>query len=123
MDPVRDHICRFYPIIPGSTKFLNEVYDIALNDMEVLPLGADIDLVNEIKNSNVREIIRGKFSIPREDIVIFSGGKFTSTKKTHLLINALKLINDSRLNLFVVGDADEYNLEYKNNLLDLSKDN
>ena len=26
LDPVRKHISRFYPIIPGSTKFLNEVY-------------------------------------------------------------------------------------------------
>ncbi len=123
MDPIKEHIYRFYPIIPGSIKFLNEVYNIALNDMEVLPLGADIDLVNEIKNSNIREIIRDKFGITKEDVVIFSGGKFTSAKKTHLLISALKIINDRRLHLFVVGDADEYNSDYKNNLLDLSKGN
>ena len=123
LDPVRKHISRFYPIIPGSTKFLNEVYNVDFKDMEILPLGADVDLVNEIKNSNIREIIRDKYNISNDDVVIFSGGKFTSTKKTHLLISSFNLINNKKLHLFLLGDADKYNEEYKNNLINLSNKN
>jgi len=123
LDPVRKHISRFYPIIPGSTKFLNEVYNVDFKDMEILPLGADVDLVNEIKNSNIREIIRDKYNISNEDVVIFSGGKFNSIKKTHLLISSFNLINNKKLHLFLLGDADKYNEEYKNNLISLSNKN
>ncbi|MDR6487554.1 glycosyltransferase involved in cell wall biosynthesis [Chryseobacterium vietnamense] len=123
MDPIRKHISKFYPIVPGSTKFLNEVYNIPHNEMDLLPLGADTDLVAEIKNNRVRDEIRNKFGINNEDIIIFTGGKFTPAKKTDLLIKAFNEINDATLHLLIVGDADQHNQEYKKELLALSNNN
>ena len=123
MDPIKKHISRFYPIVPGSTKFLNEVYGIPLDDMEVLPLGADVDLVAEIKQNNKRKELRENLNIPQDHKVIFSGGKFTPAKKTDLLLEAFLEINRPDLHLIIVGDADEKNLLYKNKLVDLSSSN
>ena len=123
MDPIKKHISRFYPIVPGSTKFLNEVYGIPLDDMEVLPLGADVDLVAEIKQNNKRKELRENLNIPQDHKVIFSGGKFTPAKKTDLLLEAFLEINRPDLHLIIVGDADEKNLLYKNKLIDLSSNN
>ena len=123
MDPIKKHISRFYPIVPGSTKFLNEVYGIPLDDMEVLPLGADVDLVAEIKQNNKRKELRENLNIPQDHKVIFSGGKFTPAKKTDLLLEAFLEINRPDLHLIIVGDADEKNLLYKNKLVDLSSNN
>jgi 1,2-diacylglycerol 3-alpha-glucosyltransferase len=123
MNPIRKHISKFYPIVPGSTKFLKEVYNIPLDKMEVLPLGADIDLVKEIKSSGVGKEIRKKLGANEDDIIIFTGGKFTPAKKTHLLLEAFNEINDKRLHLIIVGDADQYNQEYKKELLSLSNNN
>lgn len=123
MDPIKKYISRFYPIVPGSTKFLNEVYGIPLDDMEVLPLGADVDLVAEIKQNNKRKELRENLNIPQDHKVIFSGGKFTPAKKTDLLLEAFLEINRPDLHLIIVGDADEKNLLYKNKLVDLSSNN
>lgn len=123
MDRIRKHISKFYPIVPGSTKFLNEVYNIPHNEMDLLPLGADTDLVEEIKNNRIRDEIRSKFGINNEDIVIFTGGKFTPAKKTDLLITAFNEINDATLHLVIVGDADQHNQKYKKELLALSNNN
>ena len=123
MDPIKKPISRFYPIVPGSTKFLNEVYGIPLDDMEVLPLGADVDLVAEIKQNNKRKELRENLNIPQDHKVIFSGGKFTPAKKTDLLLEAFLEINRPDLHLIIVGDADEKNLLYKNKLVDLSSNN
>lgn len=123
MNPIRKHISMFYPIVPGSTKFLKEVYKIPENKMEVLPLGADIDLVEEIRSLGKGKEIRNKLQIPQDSIVIFTGGKFTPAKKTELLLKAFEEINDKNLHLIIVGDADEYNQEYKQKLLNISNNN
>lgn len=121
MDPVKKHISRFYPVVPGGAKFLREVYNIPDKDMEVLPLGGDVDLVDEIKRSGKRNEIRQNLGIKDQDIVIFTGGKFTPVKKTHLLLEAFNEMNDQNLQLIIVGDADNYNQEYKKKLLNLSE--
>ncbi|WKL45048.1 glycosyltransferase family 4 protein [Flavobacterium sp. ZE23DGlu08] len=123
MDPIRKHIERFYPVVPGSTKFLNEVYKIPLKDLEILPLGADVDLVEEIQNTGIRNEIRAKHGVKKEDIVIFTGGKLTPVKKTDLLLKAFHEINNERLHLFIIGDADAQNKEYKKKLLELTQGN
>ncbi len=123
MDPIRKHIERFYPIIPNSAKFLNEVYNIPYKDMEILPLGADVDLVEEIVKQDPRESIRKKHQVEKNDLIIFTGGKLAPLKSTHLLIEAYNEIKDNRLHLFIVGDADQKNQEYKNKLIALANGN
>lgn len=123
MNPIRKHISKFYPIVPGSVKFLHEVYGIPDAEMEVLPLGGDMDLAAEIKETEAGQKIRKHLKISPEDKVIFTGGKFAPLKRTELVIEAFNEINDPKLHLIIVGDADEQTQCYKETLLDLSAKN
>lgn len=123
MNPIRKHISKFYPIIPGSTKFLKEVYKIPESQMEVLPLGADVDLAAEIRQSDARNKIRKCLHIEKDQKVLFTGGKFAPLKRTELVLEAFNQINDPNLHLIVVGDADENMQDYKNRLLALAAEN
>jgi 1,2-diacylglycerol 3-alpha-glucosyltransferase len=123
MNPIRKHISKFYPIVPGSTKFLKEVYEIPESEMELLPLGADVDLAEEIATSSVRKDLRIRLKIAPNHKVIFTGGKFTPAKKTDVLIEAFNEINNPELHLIVVGDADEQNKIFKEKLVNLYADN
>jgi len=118
LDYCKKYIHKIYPIVPASAIFLNEVYNIPYNQMELLPLGVDYIYCNEIKKSGSGNIIRQKLKIPNGALVIFTGGKLTYEKKTHILIEAV--IKTKNTHLLIVGDASEDNSNYKLQLLSLS---
>ncbi len=122
-EPVRPHLSRLYPIVPGSVKFLKEVYKVPDEKMEILPLGADVDLAADLRTDGTREEVRRELGIAATDILIFSGGKFTPLKKTELLLQAVNEISDSRLHVVTVGGADDANKEYFDKLLGYAQDN
>lgn len=123
MDPVRDYVSKFFPIIPGSKTFLKDLYGIKEEQMEILPLGADIDLVEEIKKSNKRTEIRKKFGITDNQKLLYTGGKFTPLKRIDILLEAFNEMNNPDLHLVVVGDSDANNLKYKEKLLAIAANN
>ena len=114
------HIDKVCYVVPSSAKFLNEVYNVSYKDMELLPLGSDSDLVTEVINSQNRYKIRSKYSIPEGDVVIFTGGKLTPSKRTEILINAFINISFKNLHLFVVGKSSDEEKNYYNGLLSLA---
>lgn len=122
-DPARKYISKIFPIVPASSVFLQEVYDVSISDMELLPLGADTDLGNEIINSKKGLIIRQKLNILQNEFVIFSGGKLSETKKTDLLIKAFIKLNIPKLHLVIVGKASDVDINYEKKLRELAKDN
>jgi 1,2-diacylglycerol 3-alpha-glucosyltransferase len=123
LDISKKYIERFFPVVPASAKFLNEVYKIPYERMELLPLGADIDFGKKVKQQYEGAKIRKKYGIKDSDIAIFTGGKLSPTKKTELLIKAFKEINRSDLHLFIIGDAGKDNISYHKKLQDISKEN
>jgi 1,2-diacylglycerol 3-alpha-glucosyltransferase len=116
LDYAMPYITKIFPVVPASFKFLNEIYKVNEEKMEVLPLGADFDYINEVKSKLNREIFRKNLGVTNADFLIFTGGKIDSKKQTHLLIKALELINDKRIKLIVIGKATIGNEEYYNNL-------
>jgi 1,2-diacylglycerol 3-alpha-glucosyltransferase len=105
LDRTRPHLSRIFPIVPDSAKFLHDLYGITDAEMELLPLGADIDLVREIEASTDRDAIRARLGIPREAFVVFTGGKFSALKRTELLVDAVRVLADPTLHLLIAGDA------------------
>jgi 1,2-diacylglycerol 3-alpha-glucosyltransferase len=116
-------IDKIYPVVPAGFVFLNEVYGVPYNRMELLPLGSDTDLANSVMISKSGVPIRNKLGILVDDLAIFTGGKLTPAKKTDLLIEAFHKINNPNLHLIIVGDASKSDLEFKNQLLKLAGDN
>lgn len=121
LDRCREHLSKIFTIVPGSARFLHEIYDVPYSQMELLPLGADTDLGKKIRESNTKQIIRDKLGIPSDAFVIFSGGKFESRKKFELVIKAVVNMGMSKVHLILIGDAGINNLDYKESLIELSK--
>ena len=99
------YLDAIYPVTPASGDFLHEVYGVPTGRMELLPLGADMDLgVGIAERSEGRELRRG-LGIPEGTTVIFSGGKFAKPKRTELLIEAVRRLGHLPLVLIIVGSA------------------
>jgi glycosyltransferase involved in cell wall biosynthesis len=117
------YIEKIYPVVPASAVFLNEVYGIPFENMELLPLGCDFDKTKEIIIQNRGDLIRKGYSISKDDFVIFTGGKLDRIKRTDLLIKAILALADPRLHLIIVGKIFDDDIFYKENLRHLIDSN
>lgn len=114
----RPYLSRIFPVVPASTRFLNEVYGVPLDEMELLPLGADLDAITEARRARRHLAVRQKLGIADDDVVIFSGGKLEPRKRTEILIQALARLAHHRPHLILVGEAAPEHQDYKRQLLD-----
>jgi glycosyltransferase involved in cell wall biosynthesis len=80
--------------------------------MEVLPLGADVDLATAVKESGAARQVRDQLGIGDTDKVVFTGGKLAPAKKTELLLEAIAHIGDMPIHVIVAGEAAAADLEY-----------
>ncbi|HRJ45853.1 MAG TPA: glycosyltransferase family 4 protein [Opitutaceae bacterium] len=105
LDMVLPHLSKIFIAWPACGDFLKEVYGVEESKLELLPLGADTDLGQAVRESGARERVRQTLGINSEDLLIFSGGKFTPAKRTELLMQAFIETNNPRLHLVLVGSA------------------
>jgi 1,2-diacylglycerol 3-alpha-glucosyltransferase len=89
LDSARPYLSKIFPIVPASFTFLNEVYGVPMAEMELLPLGADLDMIDAIKAEKPRAAIRNRYGIKETDFVIVTGGKLERRKKLELLAKAV----------------------------------
>src|SRR6187401_2742722 len=75
LDRARPHLSRIFPIVPASATFLHQLYKVPFSEMELLPLGADLEAISAARNSDARQTLRTALGISDEDIVIVTGGK------------------------------------------------
>jgi 1,2-diacylglycerol 3-alpha-glucosyltransferase len=116
----RKYAQRIFPIVPASATFLHEVYGVPHAEMELLPLGADIELARVVKERGEGRSLRRAMGIGDCDIVIFTGGKLAPAKRTELLIEAYSRLS-SRPHLVIVGDSTAADADYKAHLLEAAK--
>jgi 1,2-diacylglycerol 3-alpha-glucosyltransferase len=124
LDRARPHLARIFPIVPASTKFLHEVYKVPHSEMELLPLGADVDLAREIRTRKEGRMIREALSISQDAVVIITGGKLTPHRRTELLIDAVAQLPQYPIHTVVVGEASktsDIDQAYKRELIARSK--
>jgi glycosyltransferase involved in cell wall biosynthesis len=105
LDRARPYLSRIFPIVPAGATFLHEIYGVPHEEMEVLPLGADIDLVWAMRERGEGRRLREQMGFARDDIVIFTGGKLAPMKRTELLLQAVQRIRELPLRVVVVGEA------------------
>lgn len=92
-----------YPVTPGSGDFLKEVYGLCWDQMELLPLGADMDAGVAIARRHEGKALRQELGIADDATVIFSGGKFAKLKRTELLIEAVRRLPQHAIELVIAG--------------------
>lgn len=105
LDAGLPYLDAIYPVTPASGDFLHEVYRLPRERMELLPLGADMDLGLEIAARREGAELRRELGISETATVIFSGGKFARPKRTELLIEAIRRLPHLELEVIVVGAA------------------
>ncbi|NCB83487.1 MAG: glycosyltransferase [Bacteroidia bacterium] len=118
----KKHIDKLYAIVPEGMRFMNDVFGVPCSDIELLPLGCDYDLSEEIRNRKNGQEIKKKFNISNNNFIVFTGGKLKRIKKTDILIDSIKLIKNENILLLIVGSADSNDIEYENELKEMSKD-
>ena len=96
------YLIKCYGVTPLRCRFLSEMYHISRDIIEFLPMGVDDDAI-PFNRDEVRSAIRMELGIPMTDKVILTGGKIDILKNTHVLIEALKKINDAHLHLIICG--------------------
>jgi 1,2-diacylglycerol 3-alpha-glucosyltransferase len=99
------YISKIYPVVPASFKFLEEVYGIEKERMELIPLGCDYELAEKIRKQNNKKSIREELGLVPKDFMVFTAGKFHPQKKTELLIEAFKRMHDKNIVLVIAGNA------------------
>lgn len=106
------YIDAIYPVTPGSADFLNDIYGVPRQRMELLPLGADMDIGKDIARRREGRELRARLGIAPDATVILSGGKFSRLKRTELLIAAVRQMPDLAVELVIVGAANIGEEEY-----------
>jgi 1,2-diacylglycerol 3-alpha-glucosyltransferase len=116
LDGARPYLSRIFPVVPASATFLHEIYKIPRADMEILPLGADIDMAVAVRRSGAGAALRRSLRIADSDTVVFTGGKLDPAKQTELLLKAAGQLRRFQLHIVVAGDASEEHTQYKQEL-------
>lgn len=102
------YIRKFYGVLPARVDFLTDVYGLPPERCELLVLGADDDAVEEATKPGVRQAIREKYGIAKDDFLIVTGGKIDRWKRqTLLLMDAVRKITDKKLKLIVFGSVED----------------
>jgi glycosyltransferase involved in cell wall biosynthesis len=110
---IRSKVDRFFALNNNVALYINNTFGIPYKKIEVIPLGADLDL---FRYSIIeRAFIRKKLGIRSDDIVICYTGRLSPSKQVDILMKALAPIikNNSKVKLLIVGSSgDDAYLKY-----------
>lgn len=92
-------------INPDCMLYAENYYNIPKAKLEILPIGSDYHLINELEENDARNKVRKELGISSNEIVICHGGKLDTKKRTIELIDAMvKLREDfSIIKLVIFG--------------------
>lgn len=93
---------KCYGVTPMRCRFLKEMYHIKPELIEFLPMGVDDEAIPTTRVT-VRNAIRTELGIPEDSLVILTGGKIDKLKNTHVLVEALKKMNNKNVHLIICG--------------------
>lgn len=101
------YVTKYWGVTPWRCQYLHEVYHIPEDKIDLLVMGGEDEYIHFDKQTEIREEIRDQLNILSDDFVIITGGKIDAAKNIHLLMEAIRDINNSRLKLIVFGEADD----------------
>ena len=102
---------KFWGVTPWRVDYLQKVYGVKPEHTDLLVMGGDEKLIDWENRALLREQIREKFEIPKDAFLVVSGGKIDKAKNIHLLLDAIKMMNDNVYFLLfgnMTKDIEEY---------------
>lgn len=91
---------KCWAVTPWRVDYMNEVFRVPRNKIELLVMGGDENLINWDQKNTIRENIRETLHIPLSAFVVATGGKIDKAKNIHLLVDAIKKIENVYLIIF-----------------------
>lgn len=96
------YLTKCYGVTPMRCRFLKEMYHLNPHIIEFLPMGVDDEAIPE-NRGEVRNSIRKELGVPEDAFLIMTGGKIDQRKNTHILLEAIKRIDNPNLHLVICG--------------------
>ncbi len=92
-----------YGVTPIRKEYAIKKLGVPRNKCDVLVMGGDDEKIHFDKQDEIRKELRCQHGIKTEDFLIVTGGKIDKQKKIHLLMEAVKRLNNSNIKLVVFG--------------------
>src|SRR4029079_5317309 len=119
-DKARPQISQILSVWPAGFQLLHDLYKIPYAQMELSPLGADIDYSREVRARGEGAALRSELGIKPDDLVIFTGGKLDRPKKTEDLLGAVLELNDPRIHVLLIGKPETGSEDYAESLMTMA---
>lgn len=85
---------QYFGVTEGRCSFLREYLHIASDKVSLLPIGADVDSAEEVRES--REQLRARYGFANDDVIMVHGGKLDARKGT---VDLIKVYRQLRKNI------------------------
>ena len=115
---IEPYTAQFYGTLPLRIEFLNQVYGISKDKIELLPFGADDTVFKWSNREMLRLQMRVHLNLNEQDKVFITGGKIDKRKNIHLLastfVDFVEQSGRNELKLIVFGKpADDLEADIK----------
>lgn len=97
----------FWGVTPWRCRFLTEVFGVPKNKVKLLVMGGDDRFINLDEEDSIKESVRTKYDIYKDDFLIISGGKINKEKGIHILAQAISEIDNPKLKLILFGKIEK----------------
>lgn len=106
------YMCRYYKrvygIIQGAVDYMIDNLGIPKDKAGLLDLGYDSQLVDFERRSLIRDEVRSRYGINKEDFLVVHGGKLGDGKKTKELVECIKNLPED-VSVIIFGDFGTHN--------------
>lgn len=102
---VDPYINKVYGVTPWRQQYAQRIFGVPAGKTDILIMGADDDHLDFEHRDQHRSEIRRKYGVREDDFLIVTGGKVDRKKKIHLLMDAVKDLNNVKL--LICGTATE----------------
>ncbi|MBR4949351.1 MAG: glycosyltransferase family 4 protein [Clostridia bacterium] len=94
------YVTKFYGVTPWRKKYANDYFKIPMEKLDVLIMGADDEKIDFENKDKIRKEIREKYNVSDNDFLIVTGGKIDKKKKIHILMDACREMEGTKLLVF-----------------------
>lgn len=103
---IEPYVTTFYGVTPARVDFLKKIYKLPSDKCQLLVMGVDPEIVQNISKQNCKAKIQKKYNIADSDFLIVTGGKIDHFKtQTLLLMDAINKIENKNIKLLIFGSV------------------
>src|SRR5690625_4853826 len=87
---IEPYTTKFYGVLPARVDFLENIYNLPKEKVDLLVMGADDEKVKEAATQESKTKVREHLNIKKDDFMIVTGGKIDKAKRQ--VLNLMKVV-------------------------------